>query len=509
MERTHLVRQWLDLFGCLPPDQAAAQAELLTHGPELAAALLRQSLVLDPYQPALFGRLLRRSPAPNPVPFMAWLRALGSSVNRAPGRPSASGPEPGEAEADPAALLAAVRAEPSPGRRLPLVLRLWRLGAAEALVQAVAAHCATATGRLAGPLLAWGLRAAGRPEAARKLADRCPATFLTHNLRARLALDAGDGAAALGHWMASLAFEPEQAWVRALAARGSDRLPPPGAAARRPVRLCLADPADPALLEATLAHLAAATPPSATAGVTVLLHHGPDDQAARLTAAAGPLPLELVRAPDLPGAGAARNRLLALDSVRRAGRMALLAPGARPVPGWLDAAAQDLDEDPALVVVGGKVVSDGGVRLVRQVYRQLAEMGPDHVRLTPAAPRRLDLGQFDGARPCLTAPGACRVLDLERLERLSGVAAGWDGGFLTPTAADQAHDFAVWRAGGRVLYDGRLETALPDQLPDAVAALHDQQVLAARWSSAGLAGLVRDVTEAGLPPYPDAPLESD
>jgi len=458
--------------GYLAPDHATAAAGTLLEArplaPPLAAlgsGLVRHAAVFDPFDRDTLRLAEDIDRTLGHPPMGDWLVTARAMTDAEPVPENIAPPDPRTAEPD--ALLAHVLAQPANAHRYPILLALWRLGARDQLIRAIEIMAASPSGLLAGPVLAWGALGAGEPLLARMLLDEAVPAFPGHNLRARMALDQGDAATARAHLLASLDAEPFQpAVIEQLADLAADRAeadPGPD------THICLYSWNKPDMLARTVASLAATR--LGQARVTIL-NNGttvcpPDELERRVRKAAPGLgrSLSLVHLPVNVGAPAARNWLLALPEVRSSRLVAFLDDDVLLPPHWLARLTATLARFPEAAAAGCKCVNQG-VRTIQYAFRNLSEVGHRKIRFTPNAPTLMDMGQFDAARPCLTVMGCCHLLHRERLDRLGVPDFGVR--FSPSQVDDIEHDMQIWKAGGQVVYDGR------------VAAVHLQDTGAAR-----------------------------
>ena len=66
----------------------------------------------------------------------------------------------------------------------------------------------------------------------------------------------------------------------------------------------------------------------------------------------------------------------------------------------------------------------------------------------------MDLGQYDLRRPCLSVMGCCHMFDRKKCDQLG--IPDFDIRFSPSQVDDLEHDLQVWKAGGQILYDGRV-----------------------------------------------------
>lgn len=461
----------LRLHGFATPPFALLWVKLLSDGLEalpvpqarrrlgLGVSLVRQALAYNPYDPFLHRLLGQLAAHGRPSPrFSAWCAAVGKALA---GAAESSLPEAEgllqEAGADPAAVLGLADPGRPPLVRFLALVRLWELGEADLLLPAAEAFTASGPGTLAGPLLAFAALGAGSPDLAARLAGRGPEGLFTHAYRARLARAAGERDAVRAHLVRALAFEPAQPWaVHGLAEAG---LPAPDPMLVRRYRVAVAfytyNKLDVTL--ETLASLLASD--IGPAGVT-LLNNGstafsPEDLAAGVERAAQGRPVRLVTLPSNVGAPAARNWLRSLPEVREADFLAYLDDDVLLPRDWLACYLQDLSQDLGAVAAGPKGVNPGRPATIQYVWRYFGEVGEGRIRFTANAPILPDFGQYDCRRPCLSVMGCCHLFNLRLWERLG--VPDFDVRFTPSQVDDLEHDIQVWKAGGHVLYDGRVE----------------------------------------------------
>jgi len=461
----------LRLHGFATPPFALLWVKLLTDGLEslpaengrrrlgLCASLVRQALAYNPYDPFLHKLLGQMAAHGRTSPrFCTWHAAVGKALA---GAAESTLPEAeellSEAGADPAAALALAGPGRPPLVRFLALVRLWEMGEADLLLPAAEAFTAAGPGTLAGPLLAFAALAANRPDLAARLAGRGPGGLFLHAFQARQARAAGERDTARAHLVRALAFEPAQPWaVYALAEAG---LPAPDPVLVQRYRVEVAfytyNKLDVTLdtLESLLAS------DLGPAGVT-LLNNGstafsPADLAAGVERVAQGRPVRLVALPSNIGAPAARNWLRALPEIRGADFLAYLDDDVLLPRDWLAHYLQDLTQDLGAVVAGPKGVNPGPPRTIQYVWRFFGEVGEQRIRFTPNAPILPDFGQYDCRRPCLSVMGCCHLFNLRLWERLA--VPDFDVRFTPSQVDDLEHDLQVWKAGGHVLYDGRVE----------------------------------------------------
>ena len=164
---------------------------------------------------------------------------------------------------------------------------------------------------------------------------------------------------------------------------------------------------------------------------------------------------EIITLPVNIGAPAARNWLLATDSVRNSDWVAYLDDDISLPRHWLRAFAQAMGQYPDASVYGCAVKDLGGARL------QSADL---HYRPTYSAPQGQtaapeasdlhlqspDLGQFRYLRPCLSVTGCCHVFRTRTLLE----ANGFDIRFSPSQFDDFDCDLRLALRGGYAIYQG-------------------------------------------------------
>lgn len=428
---------------------------------QFAAGLLRQALMLHPFDDALRGLVttLARMAPPSPA-YAAWLHGVETLLsphavvpaNEALGRAY-------ELPATPEAVLEAVRgalAVNSPGDAFACLLRLWELGSWEHMSEGVAGFLGTPVAPLAAPLFAHAALAAG--DAA--IAAACEAVALPSPLltlyRARCAHAGGDAAAARALYMEALVEEPAQLHLLRTLDDLDRPAPPPSILEGRRMGVGFYTWNK---FDVTLETLASLLASDTGEAHIALINNGSttftrDDFETAVRRTAAGRPVELIHLPVNIGAPAARNWLWHLDSMKDMDLFAYLDDDVLLPSDWLRCYVQDMDAHPGTVVVGPKGVNPGTLPTVQYVARFFEKTGKHLIRFTNNAPLVMDLGQYDHARPCLSVMGCCHLLDREACSRLG--VPDFDIRFSPSQVDDLEHDIQVWKAGGTVRYDGRV-----------------------------------------------------
>jgi GT2 family glycosyltransferase len=303
------------------------------------------------------------------------------------------------------------------------------------------------------PLLAWGLHALGHDNP--DFLARCPASFLSEALQAHAA--GQDRDRALLHLQRALELEPSLPHLIERIAQ-LDLLTRP-----------LPDPGDFRVhvlfytfnkLETTIATLRSLLESDIGPARITLLNNGSttfdrEEFSAAVAGVAQGREVEVIHLPVNIGAPAARNWLYRLPHVQEADYIVFLDDDVLLPKSWLPMYLQDMADHPEVCAVGPKGLNPNPFRTIQYIYRYFEEVGEHKIRFTNNAPMNLDLGQFDGRRPCLSVMGCCHMFDRRKLERLG--VPDFDVRFTPSQVDDLERDIQIWKHGGRVLYDGRVE----------------------------------------------------
>ena len=410
----------------------------------LAHAFLRQALDICPFDPDL-NRLAQALAHQAAVPWAA------ASVHG----PALKEIQPLLDDSSPDILASLAAKEDTPPILAHMALAsLWAAGEYPdgycELVQSLAARSPYNKGL---PLLAWGLHALGHDDP--DFFARCPDSFLSETLQAHAAGQNRDRA--LHHLRRALELEPSLPHLVERIAQ-LDLLSRP-----------LPDPKDFRVhvlfytfnkLETTIATLRSLLASDIGPAKITLLNNGstafgPEEFSAAVGSVAQGRAVELVHLPVNIGAPAARNWLYRLPQVQEADYVAFLDDDVLLPPSWLRMYLQDMADHPEVCAVGPKGLNPDPFRTIQYIYRYFEEVGEHKIRFTNNAPMNLDLGQFDGRRPCLSVMGCCHMFDRRKLERLG--VPDFDVRFTPSQVDDLERDIQIWKHGGRVLYDGRVE----------------------------------------------------
>lgn len=432
------------------PAMWAAQ-RLLDGTPELGAihlahALLRQALALTPFDPDLAG----------------LVASLGAQLHIPNSRPDMAGPGMTQAQSTldnvtPHALPKLLDEEIPPLVRHLALASLWSNGEdGDLFIKHVRRLCIKDPDNPGLPLLAWGAHALGDNSLALEMI-RSASTFLGEALKARLAMVAGDHAQARLNIINSLTLEPAQPHlIERLAQLERLSRPLPAAdSARVHILFYTFNKLDTTLttLQSLLASdIGAARITLMNNGSTLF---GPDEFSAGVTRIAQGRDVEVIHLPVNIGAPAARNWLYRLPQTQEADFVAFLDDDVLLPQNWLRLYLQDFVDYPEICAVGPKGLNPNPFRTIQYVYRYFQEVGEHRIRFTSNSPMFFDLGQFDGQRPCLSVMGCCHMFDRRKLERLG--VPDFDLRFTPSQVDDLERDIQIWKHGGQVLYDGRVE----------------------------------------------------
>lgn len=351
-------------------------------------------------------------------------------------------------------LVTLFRTSPSPSVRHLCLSAIWRDGTDPDIflehIQGVAEDHVRSR-----PFFAWAAYRLGHPQIALDLLDHSPASWLGYNLRGHLASDRTD--TALEYWQASLAMEPAQPHLIERLAQLellSRTLPDPVQHAAHVLFYTFNK------LDTTLATLRSLLESDIGLARITILNNGsttfsPEAFSSGVARIAQGREVEVLQLPVNIGAPAARNWLYRLPHVQEADYIAFLDDDVLLPRNWLRMYIQDLCDYPDTCAVGPKGINPTPFRTIQYVYRYFQEVGEHKIRFSNNAPMVFDLGQYDGRRPCLSVMGCCHMFDRKRMARLG--VPDFDVRFTPSQVDDLERDIQIWKHGGRVLYDGRVE----------------------------------------------------
>lgn len=412
----------------------------------LGHALLRQAFALCPFDPDLAG----------------LIRSLGAQANIPWDAPEITGPgmaqiQPVLDKATPRILGDLLKENASPLLRHMALGSLWAMGEEPALyLEHAQGICRNDPKNPGLPLLAWGAYALGDENLALEMIA-ATTSFLGEALKAHMAWQDGDMSRARLCLIRSLALEPAQPHLveRLAQLETLSRALPPADAFRVHILFYTFNKLDTTL--ATLQSLLASD--IAHARIT-LLNNGstaftPEEFSAGVNRVAQGREVEVIHLPVNIGAPAARNWLYRLPRTQEADYVAFLDDDVLLPRDWLRIYLQDLTDHPEVCAVGPKGLNPDPFRTIQYIYRYFDDVGERKIRFTNNAPMQLDLGQYNGRRPCLSVMGCCHLFDRKKLARLG--VPDFDVRFTPSQVDDLERDIQIWKHGGQVLYDGRVE----------------------------------------------------
>lgn len=444
------VEQLLKDIGLLDP--AKKQDHLA-----LASSLLRQALVLCPLAPELAsmaGQLARFETRTTGA--SNWIQQVRHFLATLP-------PENDELETlltggapETSLLESLLQKSNSSPVRFALASKYWQMGEKDLFLETSRPLVSGKAAPFLAPLLAWGAWAAGEPDLARQWLSPGLKSFLSLNLRAEMALVEGDRGRATACWQESLSFEPGQPHLASRLWELAQAAPPADLVASKRVHICLYTFDK---LETTLTTLKALLNSDIGPARITLLNNGstafgPEDLNRSVRAISPNSQVEIVHLPVNIGAPAARNWLWHLPEVAKADYVAFLDDDVIVPGNWLALYLQDFQDFPDTVVVGPKGLNPGSLATIQYVYRYFQDIGKHKIRFTHNAPNFMDLGQYDMRRPCLSVMGCCHMFDRKKCDQQA--IPDFDIRFSPSQVDDLEHDLQVWKAGGRILYDGRV-----------------------------------------------------
>lgn len=426
---------------------------------QLATALLRQALVFYPLDQKLLGYVQRlHSLVPTSSGFDTWFVALKGLRRLRP-----------DHFVDSVAISAQMRSEKreviianlledqNPGTMCTAFHELWSTGRWEVVREILLQMMALPMAPFLAPLAAWSAWNAGEKDlAACWLNASVPPSFLTHNLRAEMALEAGNEDEARHHWKLSLQWEPYQPHLfhRYWESRKSRPKTPADKLSKTHVVFYTYNK-----LETTLATLRSLLASGIGTCPVTILNNGStsfskEDLELGVRNVAQGRAVNVIHLPVNIGAPAARNWLWHLPQVKSSDYVAFLDDDVLVQPGWLDLYMESLEDFPDAVVVGPRGLNPGTLPTIQYVHRFFHEVGDHKILFTPAAPMIQDVGQFTYRHPCLSVMGCCHLFHRLRWEKLG--IPDFDIGFAPSQVDDLEHDLQIWKRGGKVVYDGRV-----------------------------------------------------
>lgn len=426
---------------------------------QLATALLRQALVFYPFDRRLLDYVQRlHALAPSTGGFDVWIRTLQHMYRRRPDHFVDSIAVSGQIRSEiPDIFFNHLPEGQNPGLICTVLHDLWSTGRWESVREILLRMMALPAAPFLAPLAAWSAWNAGEKDLATRWLSACvPATFLTYNLLAELAIEAGDKENARRHWSQSLEWEPYQPhlFYRYWESRKCSKLMAAGKSKKIHIALYTYNKLEPTL--ATLKSLLSSG--IETCPVTILNNGSTSfskvDLNLGVRAVAQGRPVNIIHLPVNIGAPAARNWLWHLDQVKSCDYVAFLDDDVLVPAGWLDLYIETLELFPHAVVVGPRVLNPGTLPTIQYVHRFFHQVGDHKILFTPAAPMIHDVGQFSYRHPCLSVMGCCHLFHRHRWEKLG--IPDFDICFAPSQVDDLEHDLQIWKRGGQVIYDGRV-----------------------------------------------------
>lgn len=337
------------------------------------------------------------------------------------------------------------------------VLKIWKSGEWKLCVNPLERLMKTPFSPFVAALLGFAALGAGDVELAERLADKAIHYFLRSNLMAEIFLVKGNRERARTWWIDSLRREPFQSWIYYRLWELEQSFPSEAILKGKKIFIFLYTFNK---KEETLKTISSLVSSKIGASHIVIMNNGstnfsPEDFDRSVKAATKGFPVSIINLPVNIGAPAARNWLWHLPEARDADYIAYLDDDVILPENWLPCYIQDLELFPDVVVVGPKVLNPGSVKTIQYIYRFFDEIGERKIRFTPTAPFLLDLGQYSFRRPCLSVMGCCHLFHRKRWEKLE--IPGFDIRFSPSQVDDLEHDIQIWKHGGTVLYDGRVE----------------------------------------------------
>jgi len=298
--------------------------------------------------------------------------------------------------------------------------------------------------------------AMGHAEEAARLWELLPAAAqreVNLNFAAELARMLGDAQTAKACYERSLALDSSQSAARFRLmelqnpSRKNSALP-----GQKKVAIYLYSYNKAKTLKATLESLAASN--IGGASVTVLLNGCTDDSQAVAEQARALFPANAYKVIPLHvniGAPAARNWLINLPETWQTDYVAFLDDDVDVPTDWLEWYLTVAERDPAVAVVGGKVVFPGRPAKLQYLLRYVSVAKNDLLKLNLAAPdHQYDNGTYDFIREARSVMGCLHLLRTRALREVPN----FDIRFSPSQVDDIDHDLCLCLAGWKVMYCG-------------------------------------------------------
>ncbi len=442
--------------------QAGGKDPLVPWALFLAGNFMRQAIVCSPFDLDLFPLIFQLEGLnPGSAQTKEWLLWARERTKGIPLSSQAKAVDlVDKVRNDPDAILA--RLNSASGKEPPLneaylyLLELWRLMERDAFLKQLERFRARPGAAPAGPVLAGAAWGVGERDLAMELLEMSPENYLRHNLLAEVSLERGDVDEARAHWRLSLKFEPLQPLL-VYKLRDSLR-PAPDAGLPKDVRIHIVfytfNKLDMTLdtLESLLASEIGDCP-------VTLLNNGstafsPEELQAGVDRVRQGRPVNLIHLPTNIGAPAARNWLRTLPASRETDYLAYLDDDVLLPNDWLTRYVHDLQEHPEVCCVGPLCMNSGAPPTIQYIWRFFEIARENKIKFTTNCPQFMDFGQFNLQRPSLSVMGCCHLFDMRRWHALN--IPDFDIRFSPSQVDDLEHDMQIWKAGGRVLYDGHV-----------------------------------------------------
>lgn len=310
---------------------------------------------------------------------------------------------------------------------------------------------------LFAPILGYAAMAASDKEFLNKCLEASSESHLASNLKAEAAYQKGLVEEAITCWQDSLRKEPLQPWVIYRLWEAFQEKPSLDLIKNKSIAILIYTFNK---LETTLKTLKSVFSSNIGSAKVFVLNNGstnftPSEFEQALKDVIDCSRLKIIHLPTNIGAPAARNWLWELDEVKEANYVAYLDDDVLVPENWLLYYIQDLETFKDVVVVGPKVLNPEEIRSIQYIYRFFQEIGDHKIVFTHHSPFPFDFGQYSYRRPCLSVMGCCHLFHRKRCDKLN--IPGFDIRFSPSQVDDLEHDLQVWKCGGKVLYDGRVE----------------------------------------------------
>ena len=425
----------------------------------LIGSILRQVLALYPLDEDIFRMLLKWSAiAPSDDADMAWIRHLGRIQRKAaPHWKREHSNFVSKWSNDPEGFTRVLEDTSNPLVLYEAVWRAWESGAWDLCKRGAERFLSTPYAPFVSAMFGWASLGAGDLEQAQRFSNVAHPSFLKSNLMAELSLRAGNTEETRRWWEDSVRREPFQPWVYYRLWELEQARPSEALLEGKRIFIFIYTFNKRQEVLYTLSSLLASKIGSAR---IVLLNNGstlfsPEELEAEVRNVAKGYSVSIIHLPVNIGAPAARNWLWYLPEARSADYVAYLDDDVLVPEDWLLAYLQDFEIFPDAVVVGPKVRNPGSVATIQYVYRFFQKEEKLKIHFTSPAPFSFDLGQYSFRRPCVSVMGCCHLFHRGRWNRLG--LPDFDICFAPSQVDDIEHDLQIWKHGGGVLYDGRVE----------------------------------------------------